>query len=166
LPEEDLGRAAGASGDGLSGLESSNSLGAEAGDRTSESLGLAAGGSQGGAAGGINLEGLLLAKNRKLEHEVTVARLALAEANQQLEACREQVRLAVVAAAAGRSFEQCIRNTVTCWCFLIAVFSRRASGCSRPPKPVVMLRTVVCLHPAGHGVAGPVAAEDRPCLTA
>lgn len=88
LPEEDLGAVAGASGDGLSG--SSTCLGAEAGDRTSESLGLAAGSSQGGAAaGGINLEGLLLAKNRKLEHEVTVARLALAEANQQLESCME-----------------------------------------------------------------------------
>jgi homeobox protein cut-like len=46
------------------------------------------------AAGGglMNLEGLLLAKSRKLEHEVTMAKLAMAEASQELAAAREQVR--------------------------------------------------------------------------
>lgn len=45
------------------------------------------------AAGGglMNLEGLLLAKSRKLEHEVTMAKLAMAEASQELAAAREQV---------------------------------------------------------------------------
>jgi homeobox protein cut-like len=94
LPAEDLGGSGplrtGASGTLCGpGLEGSMSLGSDS-VRASES-GVAANGSQGGA-GGLNLEGLLLAKNRKLEHEVTVARLALAEANQQLEATREQVR--------------------------------------------------------------------------
>lgn len=95
LTQEDLGGSgptgAGPSGTfGGPGLDASMSLGSDSGARVSES-GLAGGGSQGGA-GGLNLEGLLLAKNRKLEHEVTVARLALAEANQQLEATLEQVR--------------------------------------------------------------------------
>lgn len=87
LPEEELG-AAGVSGSGSGqpgALEGTLSLGSEPSTRSSEA-GLAA-----GAQGGLNLEGLLLAKNRKLEHEVTVARLALAEANQQLEGAREQV---------------------------------------------------------------------------
>lgn len=40
----------------------------------------------------MSLEALLLAKTRKLEHDVTMGRLALAEATQELEAAREQVR--------------------------------------------------------------------------
>lgn len=160
LPEEDLGGPAGSSGEALSGLEGSASLGVEAGGRTSDSLG--PGGSQGGA-GGINLEGLLLAKNRKLEHEVTVARLALAEANQQLEACREQVRLAVAAAAAGgRSPGKRNRPTVACWCLWWKCVQPWLQHTIRPPVRL----TAACLHPAGHGAAGPVAAEDRPCLAA
>jgi hypothetical protein len=99
LPEEDLG-GSGPSGAGDSGtlggpgLEGSMSLVLDS-VRVSES-GVAAVGSQ-GVAGSLNLEGLLLAKNRKLEHEVTVARLGLAEANQQLEATREQVRCLTLA---------------------------------------------------------------------
>jgi len=87
LPEEELGAAGvSVSASGQPGaLEGALSLGSEPSTRSSEA-GLAA-----GAQGGLNLEGLLLAKNRKLEHEVTVARLALAEANQQLEGAREQV---------------------------------------------------------------------------
>jgi homeobox protein cut-like len=92
LPEEDLGTPQIPSGTlGGSGLEASLSLGAEGSRAQGSDPGLGLAGSQGGAAG-LNLEGLLLAKNRKLEHEVTVARLALAEAHQQLEAAREQVR--------------------------------------------------------------------------
>lgn len=85
LPEEDGGTAA------APGMDPSLSIGSDAGGRSSEAGLQADSGSQGGA-GGINLEGLLLAKNRKLEHDVTVARLGLAEAKQQLEAAQEQVR--------------------------------------------------------------------------
>lgn len=95
LPEEDLGAAsagvaAGGAGAHLGGLDQALSLGSDGSGTTrgmSES-GLPAGAGQ---PGGLNLEGLLLAKNRKLEHEVTVTRLALAEANQQLDSTREQV---------------------------------------------------------------------------
>jgi homeobox protein cut-like len=44
-----------------------------------------------GSGGLMNLEGLLLAKSRKLEHELTMAKLAMAEASQELAAAREQV---------------------------------------------------------------------------
>jgi homeobox protein cut-like len=91
LPEEDLGGPQGLVTVGGSGLETSLSLGAEGSRPQGSDPELGVAGAQGGAAG-LNLEGLLLAKNRKLEHEVTVARLALAEAHQQLEAAREQVR--------------------------------------------------------------------------
>ena len=93
LPEEELG-AAGVSGSGGSGaLEGALSLGSEptGSTRGASEAGQPAGSGQVGGGGGLNLEGLLLSKNRKLEHEVTVARLALAEANQQLEGAREQV---------------------------------------------------------------------------
>lgn len=46
---------------------------------------------RGTAAGGLNLEGMLLAKNRKLEHDATMTKLAFAEASQELESAKEQV---------------------------------------------------------------------------
>lgn len=114
LPEEDLGAAAeaaaaeaaaaaAAAGVDPAAARVSSSSSAGGGLDHRGSLELGAGGAGGseprlpGAAsggllpGGLNLEGLLLAKNRKLEHEVTVARLAAAEARQQLEAAQEQV---------------------------------------------------------------------------
>jgi homeobox protein cut-like len=51
----------------------------------------AAGAAAAGSGGLMNLEGLLLAKSRKLEHELTMAKLAMAEASQELAAAREQV---------------------------------------------------------------------------
>ncbi|KAI8464036.1 MAG: CASP C terminal-domain-containing protein [Monoraphidium minutum] len=47
------------------------------------------GGARGGGA--ASLEGMLLAKNRRLEHELTMARLAAADNEQQLEAAQAQV---------------------------------------------------------------------------
>jgi len=47
------------------------------------------GGGSLGAAG--SLEGMLLGKNRRLEHELTMARLAAAEGEQRLEAAQAQV---------------------------------------------------------------------------
>lgn len=47
------------------------------------------------SSSGLNIESMLLSKNRRLEHDVTMARLAVAEASQQLEAAREQVGPAV-----------------------------------------------------------------------
>eukprot|EP00775_Hariotina_reticulata_P006957 gene6957-7173_t len=48
-------------------------------------------GSIGVAGSGLSLEGMLLAKNRRLEHEITMSRLAAAEGSQQLEAAKEQL---------------------------------------------------------------------------
>lgn len=95
LPEEFSAAAAGVAGAagsgsfGVAGMDGSGIGGSDSGGRGSEP-GVRREGSQGGA-GGIYLEGLLLAKNRKLEHDVTVARLGLAEAKQQLESAQEQV---------------------------------------------------------------------------
>jgi homeobox protein cut-like len=56
------------------------------------------------AAGGLmNLEGLLLAKSRKLEHELTMGKLAMAEASQELAAAREQVSSVMSLAAVQRA---------------------------------------------------------------
>jgi hypothetical protein len=48
-------------------------------------------GSIGVSGSGLSLEAMLLAKNRRLEHEMTMSRLAAAEGSQQLEVVKEQV---------------------------------------------------------------------------
>lgn len=50
-----------------------------------------AGGPGGPGGAGASLESMLLAKNRRLEHDLTMARLATAEAEQEHEAAQAQV---------------------------------------------------------------------------